>query len=177
MVWIDASLPSDQHVLRGFVNAVRRADPGGKVRHTYRIDGSHTSQSVRELLPLPTRTVRLASADDEVRAEVERLCQAWGAQSASAAPNAARLIAALRPLRRPGALPGWKLQRIESEPGGVLVELRWDRMTIVVVRLRQAPAEARQVKASVQVQGSEPPQGELHRLTRVISALLHRAKG
>ena len=178
VVWIDASLPNDPHVLQGYVNAARRADPGGKVRHTYRIDDSHTPQSVRELLPLPTRTVLLATADDEVRTEVERLCQAWGAQSVSEAPNAARLVASLHPLQRPGALPGWELRRIEAEPGGVVVELRWDRTTTVVVRLRQDPAETRQVKASVQVQGgSEPPQGELRRLTRVISALLQRARG
>lgn len=169
IVWLDSTLPTDRAALQGFVDAVRRADPGRKLRHTYRIGGGHSKETVAVFAELPVQTVLLATSDDGVRAEVGR----WKTRVVD---ELQRLVDALDPLRRPGALLGWTLRSIQTEEDKVLAEVGWQRTT-VRVRLRYDMADARQVQASLDVgEGREPPREELDRLARAVTRLLGRLR-
>lgn len=148
VVWLDDPLPADAEVLRDLVASARRADPEGKVRHTYRVDGRHDAACIALLQRLPG--------------------------PGPAVPWQRDAVEALRPLGRTRALSGWELLSLGSEGQEVHVLLRWQRSASVQVRLRGA--DPRNVRATVEVTGPRPPQRELRRLTQVVTRLLSRAR-
>ncbi len=178
VVWLDDSLPSDEHTLSSFVEAIRRADPDGRVRHSYRLDGSHSRAALQVLSVLPARTVTLARAslDPGWVEEVERIARIWGAdvRRDASSRTAERLAARIEPLRRPGALPGWSFVEARVNDGAAEATFVWNRAATVKVHLS---VTGNSVRASVEAcSDASPPEDQLDRLRRALTLLLERKR-
>jgi hypothetical protein len=162
-----------------FVDAVRRADPDGRVRHSYRLDGSHDRASLEVLTGLPAHTVTLpgpALDPSWVRA-VERVASVWGGrvhEEASRTITTEQILARLQPLRRPGALSGWSF--VDSGVNDGVAEATFAWATEARVRVRFAVI-GNSVRASVEVCGTaSPPEEQVARLRRAVTLLLERRR-
>jgi hypothetical protein len=180
VVWLDESLPADDKALRRFVDAVLRADPDRRLRHSYRLDGSHGRASLEALSGLPAHTVTLRgpSLDPSWVKEVERVASVWGAsirnQVAPRALTAERLVARIQPLRRPGALPGWSFVDSGVKDGVAEATFAWAPEATVRVHLAVV---GNSVRASVEVCGAaSPPEEQVARLRRAVTLLLERRR-
>jgi radical SAM superfamily enzyme YgiQ (UPF0313 family) len=178
VIWLDESLPADGQILRTFVDAVRRADPDGRVRHSFRLDGSLDRASFEVLSRLPVRKVTLAaSLDPSWVREIERVASVWGGsvhEEAARAPTTERLLARLQPLRRPGALAGWSFVDAGVNDGVAEATFVWGPEATVKVRLA---ATGNAVRASVEPCGEAvPPKEQVARLRRAVTLLLERKR-
>jgi len=120
IIWLDGSLPRDKDVLAGFVSAVRRADPEGRLRHSYQLGPHATSQAHLSLLgELPAAEVRVASPA-EAHA-LDELARRSGGRVIRVEPwlQARTLVALLGDLQRD--VEGWTLEEIV--PGATVADV------------------------------------------------------
>jgi|GEM_PF-705507 len=180
VVWLDDTLPADEQTLSSFVDAVRRADPDSRVRHSYRLDGSHSQSALQVLSGLPAHTVTLSgrSLDPSWVKDIERVASVWGAsirkEGAPRALTTDRLVARLQPLRRPGALAGWSFVDAGVKEGVAEATFAWAPEARVRVRFAVI---GNSVRASVEVCGTaSPPEEQVARLRRAVTLLLERRR-
>ncbi len=185
--WLDPTLPPRIEVLEGWVGAIQRADPEGRIRHSYALDlEALRPEALRILSRLPARTVRVpkgwrSGVDAETRRALNDLLSRTGSglHEVGAGPSTltpARVEALLRPWRRRGTLDGWRLGRITADvrPETVAIELldAEDRALRLVVR-----AEGGSRKLGVDLEEPRPaevaPAGAA-RLIRLTQGMLER---
>ncbi|HQM11781.1 MAG TPA: hypothetical protein PK140_20420, partial [Polyangiaceae bacterium] len=173
-VWLDDSLPSDPSRLGTWIDTLRRADPQGSIRHSYRLDGTQSIACLKALRALPTHTLTVTATVDPLwLSEAEGIAHAWGQKirnlSKSHLLSIDQLMRKLAPLRRSDALAGWSPGPWHTQDQNARLEFFWKRDTLVHIRLS---TQDNRIEASFEVRGERPPEEQLDRLRRVITRLL-----
>jgi len=174
VVWLDDSLPSDPSRLGTWIDTLRRADPQGSIRHSYRLDGTQSIACLKALRALPTHTLTVTATVDPLwLSEAEGIAHAWGQKirnlSKSHLLSIDQLMRKLAPLRRSDALAGWSPGPWHTQDQNARLEFFWKRDTLVHIRLS---TQDNRIEASFEVRGERPPEEQLDRLRRVITRLL-----
>jgi len=173
--WADPTLPSDPKAIRIFVDALLRADPDGRIRHSYRLDPGCSTEVVHSLAPLPARLIGFDGTDEDVRSEVEALGRAWNARIARRTIGVGELVDLLWALKRSQGLPGWKVLDVRQDEEQARTRLRWRNASPVAVALRAPGPTTGNVEASFHVEGPDrPPERVLQQLRRAMTHLIQR---
>ena len=175
IVWLDESLPSDQQQVSQWINAIKSADPDGKIQHSYRLDGSQSFDTLEALSQLPANSIVVTghSRDPQWESEARQLGAKLGAV-VKWEDTLSQLVAALQPLSRPATLPGWQLSSVDLCDDAVAAEFVWNGGPVVRIRLSSTE---RGVKASLEPSSqTRPPDKQLARLQQAVTFLVDRRR-
>ena len=180
IVWLDASMPRDLDVLAAWVEAIRRADPEGRVRHSYRLGPEATSGAHLSLLgALPAADVRVAaSAEPGALAELAR--QSGGRVTRVEPWLQARTLRALLDDWL-GGVEGWTLEEIVpgAAPNGVArLRFAWRQGGNAWLLLGRRRDRERGYRAGLRLEprGRRPPTPALKRLVRLVQSSLEQGE-
>ena len=192
VIWLDDPLPANEPLLRGFVEALRRADPERRVMHSYTVSPSSLTDEIVDVLTgITTRELRVQRAPDSTlaRERLVRLRERTGARLAelyAPTPQPSRsLETLLLPWRVGVVLERWRLDAIEALPetaGGARLLFTWCDGAHATVTLepdshdQPGPARAWRASVSLPIGNRRPPDTAIHRLTKMITTILENAR-
>jgi radical SAM superfamily enzyme YgiQ (UPF0313 family) len=179
IVWLDGSLPDDREVLAAFVSAVRRADPDGRVRHSYQLGPQATSEAHLSLLAgLRGAEIRVAGAVD-ARA-LHELARS-GARVIRVEPwlQARTLAALLTDWQRD--VEGWTLQEIvpgATAAGVARLRFAWRQggNAWLLIGRRRGAGSGYRTGLRLDQRGPRPPMPALKRLVWLVQSSLEKGE-
>lgn len=178
VLWLDPALPGALEALDAFVSAAARADPDGRLRHSYALPDVERGPALEILARLPARSIAVPVPrrdDADVRALASRSGAELVVEPRRLDPE--RVRALLRPwLDRP-ALEGWAIEGVElrgADAGTVLVTFAHERGARAAARLTRRPLLG--VSVAVLPGRPRPPDADRLRLAAVLGRWIARGE-
>ena len=181
ILWLDESLPSDEHHVSRLIGAIRRLDSSGSLFcHSYRLDGTQTPKAMKELSLLRAHTIfvtRKAVNLQWMRA-VHRIAALhgadvkWEGKNPGHRPELEQLAQALEPLKHCKTLPGWQMVNTSYVYGTVEAQFVWNGGPTVKMWLLLTEEG---VKAALEANDvTQPPDSQVARLQSAVTVLVGR---
>ncbi len=188
VIWIDDELPAAPALVREFVAAIRRADPEGRVLHTFAISPQTLTEELVELLAqIPVREIRVRTSPPSgpLRKWLDSLCARTGARLVeTAAPPTGTgpdLETLLHPWRIGAVVERWRLDRIDAvaaQAGAARLRFTWEDGAVVLIELQPSvgplPGAPPSWRARVELPEGQgrAPERAVRRLTEMITRIL-----